>query len=86
MIQGWDIAIPTMKLHEKARITVQPSYGYGHQGGSKIPPDSVLQFDIEVVDWKGTDVTKDGKITKIIVVKGEGYDRPNIGAQVEGTV
>ncbi|KAK3715214.1 hypothetical protein QZH41_018319, partial [Actinostola sp. cb2023] len=83
VIRGWDIGIPTMKLHEKARITVQPGYGYGKQGGSKIPPDSVLQFEIEVIDWKGTNVTKNGQVTKIIVTKGQGHDRPNIGAQVE---
>ncbi|KXJ23190.1 peptidyl-prolyl cis-trans isomerase FKBP4 [Exaiptasia diaphana] len=83
VIRGWDISIPTMKLHEKSRITVQPQYGYGKLGGSKIPPNSILQFDIEIVCWKGTSVTKDGEVTKIVLVKGEGYDRPNTGAQIE---
>ena len=74
-----------MKKGEKAQLTIKPEYGYGKKkGGSKIPPDSTLQFDVELLDWKGTNVTKDGQVTKITIKKGVGYNRPNTGAQVEG--
>jgi hypothetical protein len=84
VIRGWDIGVATMKKGEKARLTVKPEYGYGAMGGSKIPPNSTLQFDVELLDWKGTNVTKDGQVTKIVMTKGTGYDRPNTGTQIEG--
>lgn len=85
VIQGWDIAVPSMNAGETSLFTIKPEYAYGKEGsGLKIPPDATLQFEIELVLWKGEDLTKDGQVTKIVLQKGEGYDKPNTGANCEG--
>ncbi|KAI8107339.1 hypothetical protein M9434_001981 [Picochlorum sp. BPE23] len=53
VIRGWDEGVLTMSLGEKAVITCQPEYAYGAQGFPPvIPPNSVLVFDVELVDIK----------------------------------
>ena len=85
MIQGWDVAVASMTTGEVSLFTIKPDYAYGKEGsGTKIPPDATLQFEIELVQWKGEDVTRDGQVTKIILEKGEGYEKPNTGAACEG--
>ncbi|XP_068672059.1 peptidyl-prolyl cis-trans isomerase FKBP4-like [Montipora foliosa] len=87
VIQGWDVAISTMRLGEISQFTIWPNYAYGKDGsGDKIPPNATLQFQIELVEWKGEDVTKDGQVTKLTFEKGEGYDKPNIGATCEAHI
>lgn len=76
-----------MMVGEISLFTITPDYAYGKDGsGTKIPPNATLQFEIELVCWKGEDVTKDGQVTKIILKKGEGYDKPNTGAACEGKI
>ena len=85
MIRGWDIAVPSMSTGEKSLFTIKPEYAYGKEGSStKIPPNSTLRFEIELVQWKGEDLTKDCQVTKIILEKGEGYEKPNTGASCNG--
>ncbi len=53
VIRGWDEGVLTMNLGEKAVITCQPEYAYGANGFPPvIPPNSVLVFDVELVDFK----------------------------------
>lgn len=53
VIKGWEIAAATMRKGEKSTITLSPEYAYGKSGaGDKIPPDSTLEFDIELVDFQ----------------------------------
>jgi len=85
VIRGWDIAVPTMRTGEISLFTIKPEYAYGQEGsGTKIPPNTTLQFEIELVHWKGEELTKDGQLTKIILEKGEGYEKPNTGAICKG--
>ena len=49
VINGWDDAIPGMKIGEKRKIYIPAHRGYGAQQMGKIPPNSTLVFDIEVV-------------------------------------
>lgn len=51
VIDGWDVALKTMKIGERANVKLQPEYGYGAQGtpGGPIPPNAVLDFDIELL-------------------------------------
>lgn len=58
MISGWEIALGTMKVGEKARIICSPKYAYGRDG---IPPvisatDS-LEFEFEVKQSVGNFLT-----------------------------
>ena len=53
MIQGWDEALPTMNVGERAIIRVEDSekFGYGTAGVPPlIPPNAVIEIDIEVFE------------------------------------
>lgn len=78
--------MPTMKIGEICLLTIQPEYGYGQMGSTnRIPPNMTLQFEMELMGWKGEDVTADGAVTKITLYRvGEGYDKPNTGATCQG--
>ncbi|XP_060530303.1 FK506-binding protein 59-like [Cylas formicarius] len=87
VIKAWDIGVATMKIGERAILTCSPSYAYGEAGSPPtIPPNATLKFDVEVLDWKGEDLSpnKDGGIEKAEILKeGHGYSTPNDGALVE---
>ncbi|CAG9839505.1 unnamed protein product [Diabrotica balteata] len=86
VIKAWDIGVATMKKGERAMLTCAPQYAYGESGSPPtIPPNATLKFDVEVLSWKGEDLSpnKDGGIERIQVTAGEGYSTPNDGAQVE---
>lgn len=53
VIKGWDEAIAQLNKGSKAKLIIPSSLGYGAQGsGDRIPPNSILTFDVEVVDFK----------------------------------
>ncbi len=54
VIAGWDRGIEGMKVGTKARLIIPPVMGYGARGsGNRIPPNSTLCFDIELVGIEG---------------------------------
>ena len=52
VIRGWDQAFATMKVGDRATITIPPELGYGSRGMGKIPPNSTLIFDVELLEVK----------------------------------
>ncbi len=50
VIPGWDEGIQLLKTGEKARFIIPPHLGYGKNGTGPIPPNSILIFDVELVD------------------------------------
>ncbi|XP_022991333.1 peptidyl-prolyl cis-trans isomerase FKBP62-like [Cucurbita maxima] len=83
-------AVKTMKIGEKALLTVKPQYGFGEKGKpassneGAVPPNASLNITLELVSWKTvSEVTPDKKVIKKILKEGEGYEKPNDGAIVK---
>ncbi|MEM6317307.1 MAG: FKBP-type peptidyl-prolyl cis-trans isomerase [Bacteroidota bacterium] len=50
VIRGWDLGIREFPLGSKGVIYIPPNLAYGQRGaGQLIPPNSALQFEVEVV-------------------------------------
>jgi FKBP-type peptidyl-prolyl cis-trans isomerase FkpA len=53
VIKGWDKGVAIMKKGMKATFYFPSPLGYGDRGaGAKIPPNAILIFDIELLDFK----------------------------------
>ena len=49
VIEGWLEAVSTMKVGEKRRLEIPPDLGYGARKSGKIPADSTLIFEMELL-------------------------------------
>ena len=82
VIKGWDEGIAMLKAGEKARFIIPAHLGYGERAMGKIPANSTLIFDVELLDVikgagqynvKGLDTLSTASgLRYIIVKKGEG--------------
>lgn len=51
VIKGWTIGVGLMKMGAKHKLIIPPEIGYGSRGsGAKIPPNSILVFDVELLE------------------------------------
>lgn len=52
VIEAWELAIPTMKVGEKAEIICTSDYGYGDEGRQHIVPKKAdLRFELELLGF-----------------------------------
>ena len=50
VIKGWDIGIMSMKMGEKAELTIKSDYAYGEMGSPpKIKGGATLIFEVELI-------------------------------------
>jgi FKBP-type peptidyl-prolyl cis-trans isomerase len=54
VIRGWDEGIAMLNKGSKATLIIPSTLAYGPQAMDKIPANSVLRFDVELVDIKNT--------------------------------
>ena len=52
VIAGWDEGVAGMKVGGQRKLIIPPDLAYGKKGNAAIPPDSILYFDVELVDIK----------------------------------
>jgi len=64
VIAGWTEGLQLMPVGSKFKFTIPPSLGYGEQGAGPIPPNSVLVFDVELLDILKPDAPDDSKSAK----------------------
>jgi FKBP-type peptidyl-prolyl cis-trans isomerase FklB len=50
MIPGWTEALQMMPVGSKYRLTLAPALAYGEEGSSAVPPNSVLVFEVELLN------------------------------------
>jgi len=78
VIRGWDEGFASMKVGEKALLTINSSYGYGPDGSPPtIPGNATLNFEVELLGFKEKEKAKyemspDEKLAKAKSLKDEG--------------
>ncbi|XP_017448176.1 peptidyl-prolyl cis-trans isomerase FKBP14 isoform X1 [Rattus norvegicus] len=50
VLKGWDQGLKGMCVGEKRKLTIPPALGYGKEGKGKIPPESTLIFNIDLLE------------------------------------
>lgn len=52
VIRGWDEGLTLLKQGDKATFLIPSYLGYGPRGAGSIPPNTILVFDVEIMEVK----------------------------------
>lgn len=92
VIKGWDEAFQLLQVGDKATIKFGPELGYGANAQGAIPANSILIFDVELIDviegmkpWvvKGKDTLKTASGLKYFIIQSNNSgDKVAVGTKV----
>lgn len=52
-VPGWELALPQMRVGERAKLVCAPKYAFGEAGSPPlIPPNATVHFDLELVGMR----------------------------------
>lgn len=86
VIKAFDMGVASMKKGEKCVLTCGSEYAYGEAGSPpNIPPNSTLLFELELMGWKGEDLSprKNEGIIRYAIAKGTKKGSPKEGSFVK---
>ncbi|XP_063707720.1 FK506-binding protein 59-like [Culicoides brevitarsis] len=86
VIKAFDMGVASMKKGEKCVLTCGSEYAYGEAGSPpNIPPNATLLFELELLGWKGEDLSprKSDGIIRYTIVKGTKKGSPKEGSFVK---
>ena len=69
VIKGWDEGIAYLHVGDKARLTIPANLGYGERATGKIPANSVLIFDVELIAAQEAPVIKQFEVKGLDTIK-----------------
>ncbi len=65
VIEGWKQGIPMLKKGGKGKFFVPSALGYGNRPAGKIAPNSVLIFDIELIDFMDPETARKAEMEEM---------------------
>lgn len=85
VIKGWEVAVLTMRIGERAHLTCAAAYGYGDAGSEDdVAPGATLVFDIELVGTKNVvGAGRDGAATEVERLAALRAERAELAAKKE---
>ncbi len=65
VIKGWSEAVQLMPVGSKWQIFIPPNLGYGKEGNQVIPPNSLLIFEVELLDIENQEESSSGDTVEL---------------------
>ena len=83
VIHGWSEALQKMPVGSKWKLFIPSDLGYGEQGNRGIAPNSMLIFEVELLDTKATPPPPAAQPLSSDIIKVPSADEMKHGAKIE---